>query len=200
MKRYTFVLLLISQIVAADQNVIQYGRTITYEDALDAEKFFIENQYLERNITEFRVKMQNSARLIMLYLTNRNLETYETLLQKFNEKKIICLSTDPIREFCEGSLCFPSMPYHLKEYYTWHNNVSLVNPPTPVVKELVKEDPAWYVSFLSFFSSAGTSSLGTSKTPSEQSSTTSSKSIELCADKGDEIDHSDKYPLVKKNK
>ncbi|CAO4839625.1 MAG: hypothetical protein CNLJKLNK_00879 [Holosporales bacterium] len=170
MKKYTFILLFISQIFATEQYVVQNAHTITYSQALGAEALFIKKQYAYKSTIEFITEMDDYARTIINYLIYNELETYESLIQKFNEERVMFLTTGPIRQFSSGSDCFPSVPGNLKEYYTRHNNVSLINPP-PVIKESVREETTWYASFFSFFSSEGVSSVGLSKTSSEQSST-----------------------------
>lgn len=183
MKKYAFMFLLISKIVATQERDFMEDRSSYYicsKNVIETERFFIKNQYSENDKKEHNIKMEDSAKIIIDYLIKSKKETPESLMKKLNEVHVMLLGTGPIVEFAQGSILFPAIAYNLKDYYDRHKNISLVNPPKPSVPT----EHSWFQGIQAFFSSA----------TSESSQGTSISKIS----EGSYSSDSDTDPLVKK--
>lgn len=183
MKKYAFMFILINKIVATQGNDFMEDRSYHYtssQHVIEAERFFIKNQYSDNDTEEHDIIMENAARTIIVHLMESKKETPESLMKKFNEEHVMLLGTAPIIEFAQGSILFLSIAYKLKSYYDRHKNISLVNPPKPSVPT----EHSWFQGIQAFFSSS----------TSESSQGTSISKIS----EGSYSSDSDTDPLVKK--
>ena len=166
MKKYAFIFLLISKIVATQGSDFIDNKKSYYVDylcAISEEQFFIQYEYSDNETQEHNIKMETAARKIIAHLIGSEKETLESLMIKLNEEHVMLLATDPIIEFYQGSLFFPSITLNLKNYYTRHKNMSLID----IKKPHVPTRRSWFYGIKTFFSSASESSQGTTEDSSD---------------------------------
>jgi len=162
---YLFFVFTLNMVYAVNDREVCYP-LVSHEEAVRAELYFTDYHYSNIDSVDFMMKMEDYARVIIVYLIQSGRETPETLMRKFNEKEVYLWSVGPIIAFANGAVYFPTIPFRLKEYYNRHPGTLLVEETSP--QPVPKIESHWYDPITSFFSSSRNTSVGSQSSRSNK--------------------------------